>query len=401
MIMTVIGAVAGRDRWPWSRSPRSAATLNLTRHDLDHKQAYEAAKAGIDDYAFHLHTDNSYWTKCTERADPERGQPAGLDRPTGAPVPGDTGATYAIELLPATGRRPTTQCNTANPRRSMLETSGPLHGHLPDPLHRLRRQTQVSIVATFKPAELPRLRLLHPARDARPGHLRLRSRRRHSKAPTNSANTTWRAGTQQHRRSPASAARTTARRSPSSAATRSTARCTPTTPSRSAATRPSAGRAADMIEVSATARLVTSESHAVELHRHPELHRHLRHQRAGLIPPPTNAELATIAEPPFTLQRPGPDLPQRHRHDRRPTASAAPDALLGPVPANGVVYVENGTCSAPTRRSTPPIRATSGCGNVYVHGNYSGQLTIAAENDIIVDGNLCRTRTASGEACSA
>ena len=31
-----------------------------------------------------------------------------------------------------------------------------------------------------------------------------------------------------------------------------------------------------------------------------------------------------------------------------------------------------------------------GCGNAFVSGAYSGQLTIAAENDIIIEGNLCR-----------
>ena len=39
--------------------------LNLTRNDLDHKQAYEAARAGLADYAFHLNKDTNYWTRCT------------------------------------------------------------------------------------------------------------------------------------------------------------------------------------------------------------------------------------------------------------------------------------------------------------------------------------------------
>ncbi len=40
--------------------------ISLTRGDLDRRQAYEAAKAGVNEYAFHLKTNNSYWTKCTE-----------------------------------------------------------------------------------------------------------------------------------------------------------------------------------------------------------------------------------------------------------------------------------------------------------------------------------------------
>ena len=64
---------------------------HLTRHDLDSKQAYEAAKAGIDDYAFHLDADSSYWTECTEVPSPTRS--TSRARPTKRrPVPGDTGA---------------------------------------------------------------------------------------------------------------------------------------------------------------------------------------------------------------------------------------------------------------------------------------------------------------------
>ena len=44
--------------------------LNLTRNDLDHKQAYEAARAGLADYAFHLNKDTNYWTRCTSVPSP-------------------------------------------------------------------------------------------------------------------------------------------------------------------------------------------------------------------------------------------------------------------------------------------------------------------------------------------
>ena len=56
-------------------------------------------------------------------ADPERGQPAGLDDQA-APGAGHTGATYAIELIPATGQidlRPD-QHDTAT--ASMIEQTG-------------------------------------------------------------------------------------------------------------------------------------------------------------------------------------------------------------------------------------------------------------------------------------
>ena len=53
---------------------------HLTTHDLEQKRAYEAAKAGIDNYAYHLHGNNSYWTACARRHRPHRGQSLRLDR---------------------------------------------------------------------------------------------------------------------------------------------------------------------------------------------------------------------------------------------------------------------------------------------------------------------------------
>ena len=69
MIMTVIGL-----------SLMAALTLvavtavtgdtHLTTHDLEQKRAYEAAKSGIDNYAYHLHGNNSYWTSCANVTSP-------------------------------------------------------------------------------------------------------------------------------------------------------------------------------------------------------------------------------------------------------------------------------------------------------------------------------------------
>ena len=99
MIATVIGMLADRAARP-GRGHRRQRRHSPDPHDLDHKQAFEAAKAGIDDYAFHLNTDNSYWANCTDGARTQRGQPAGLDHEAAAGA-GNTGATYAIELIPA------------------------------------------------------------------------------------------------------------------------------------------------------------------------------------------------------------------------------------------------------------------------------------------------------------
>ncbi len=46
--------------------------LNVTRADLAQKQAYEAARAGIADYAYHLNQDTNFWTRCANVPRPPR-----------------------------------------------------------------------------------------------------------------------------------------------------------------------------------------------------------------------------------------------------------------------------------------------------------------------------------------
>ena len=75
-------------------------------------------------------------------------------------------------------------------------------------------------------------------------------------------------------------------------------------------------------------------------------------------------------------------------------------------PSNGVVYVANGLpadCKGGGKASeewsacpslSSPFKATYPkevkCGNVFVSGKYSGRLTIAADNDVIINGNILR-----------
>ena len=58
--------------------------------------------------------------------------------------------------------------------------------------------------------------------------------------------------------------------------------------------------------------------------------------------------------------------------------------------------MKNGTCTSSYSPFETTYPETSGCGNVYVKGNYSGQLTIAAENDIIVNGNIKKEEGSNG-----
>jgi hypothetical protein len=65
-----------------------------------------------------------------------------------------------------------------------------------------------------------------------------------------------------------------------------------------------------------------------------------------------------------------------------------------PLPPKGVVYVENdplqGGCTAGYDRDNDYSSQSAGCGDIWIKGNYSADMTIAADNDIVVNGHLDR-----------
>jgi Tfp pilus assembly protein PilX len=68
-------------------------------------------------------------------------------------------------------------------------------------------------------------------------------------------------------------------------------------------------------------------------------------------------------------------------------------------PTNGVIYVENSSSGCGIAKYTPfgsDTEHDTGCGNVYVHGEYTESLTIASADDVIVNGNLTTTSEEGG-----
>jgi hypothetical protein len=101
---------------------------------------------------------------------------------------------------------------------------------------------------------------------------------------------------------------------------------------------------------------------------------------AGTLPmPPSNAELANVAYPSYTYS--GETTLELLGSSLRVTTSTGTQTL--PYPPNGVVYVKSTSCiTGYARKQT--YAAQPGCGNVRVSGTYNGDLTIGADNDIIV-----------------
>jgi hypothetical protein len=109
-----------------------------------------------------------------------------------------------------------------------------------------------------------------------------------------------------------------------------------------------------------------------------------------LTPPPTNGQLATIAGVGGTFAG-----QTRIVLNGTNMTTTGPSGIpvTTPIPSSGVVYVANGSCSTNYSPFLATYPSPSTCGNAIVSGTYSGQLTIAAENDIIIDDDLNRTGT--------
>lgn len=66
------------------------------------------------------------------------------------------------------------------------------------------------------------------------------------------------------------------------------------------------------------------------------------------------------------------------------------------MPANGLIYVSNGTCPGPYLPNNPYASDRNGagkCGTAWVSGTYNKSVTVAAQADIVVFGNLVRNGT--------
>jgi hypothetical protein len=127
----------------------------LSGHDLSRKQAYEAALAGINEYAFHLHQEPNYWEKCTGAV--PTGQPTALNQKGSTknrrPVPGQPNAQYALELLPAEGQSTCNGTSVATANATFIESgNSSMSGTFRVRSNGFAGGSQVKVTATFKPA---------------------------------------------------------------------------------------------------------------------------------------------------------------------------------------------------------------------------------------------------------
>jgi Tfp pilus assembly protein PilX len=371
------------------------ADLGLVKRDLDDKRAYAAAQAGIADYSYHLNNDTGYWARCTNVPAPHAVNQArtspGAEPASRRPVPGATdGSQYAIELLPASQNGPGTQCSTSDPVGTMLESNGINRGTFRVRSTGYSGNTKQSIVASFKQASF--LDYIY-----------------FSQLETSDPVTYGFAN-------------------PSAALTGAYSQCTKfLREGRGSQAIPNSGGIyCDQI-VFVTGDAIDGPLHtndALQICGQPSFGRNSTdvievsapptgwYARCGggddpnfigpfvtnapvLTPPPTNTQLRNIAGPSYTYT--GQTRIVVSGSSMTVTTNAGQVIGPVPVPSDGVVYVENGAgCSSNYSPFTATYPATSGCGNALVRssGDYSSLLTIAAENDIVIEDDI--TRSASG-----
>jgi hypothetical protein len=369
-------------------------------YDLKQKQAYEAAKAGIDDYAFHLHANNSYWTTCANVPAPSAVNQVGSTK-NRRTVPGTTGAEYAIELLPSTTQSTYKECDEGHATESMLQSKDPLKGTFRIRSTGFAGKTDASIIATFKPGSFL-------------DYVYFTQRETSDPVTYGPEETMVKAAEKQ-------CSKTIAEKRYAVEILENKGYCNAisfvsgdfingpmhTNDAFVICGSPTlGGSAADPVEVSgppkgwfSTSEIPNSGSSCSGSESN--FKGTLTANSAVLTPPSSNAELSKIATESKSLFKGQVRICLSAKNMTVLTYSEASTCAnpvgtplySGAIPASGVVYVESGTC--PTKKYTPfnvnyeATAENAGCGNAYVEGTYSGQLSIGTYNDIIVTGDLC------------
>jgi len=346
----------------------SDGDLPLGGQSQDAKQAYAAAEAGINYYAFHVAQDPDYWTKCTTVPAPNPGEPnpvttqwygTGADTRTGhwRNIPGTTDA-YAIELLSA---KPTagSQC-TVGQQESMID---PQTG-----VFRIRssgrsgKETR-SIVASFRrPSFLDYLYFTDfetwdPAvytTVADQNYAALNCKVYRASRPGGCQEITFPGN--DHILGPFHSNDSVL-----------------------------FGNGTEVGRPGKNDKLETAQG-APGYSGSPQFNGTWKSSQLNLPVPTSNAELKAVAAPALTFTG-----RTKLRMSGSTVSFVRSDGSTGSVSltgTNGVIYVKNATATACAGAKSPQVAdyaEASGCGNAYVSGSYGTSFTLTTDNDIILD----------------
>ncbi len=363
--------------------------VRLTSTDVQSKRAYYAAQAGVSEYASHLAQDSNYLTYCTS---PSPANPALNQESEGSKnrvkVPGTTEEEYATTLIPAASAPATDKkCDPNNVAGTMIEASGKAAGTFRIKVIGYSGNEKRAIVATFRNAnfvsyvwydvyETADPSLYGEAFEKNPAEYN-RCAAFYGIRPANVCggfNNYFISGEQvlgpMHTEDHAGISGS-----------------------------PTFGRyPSDRIEFghsyqgdngysgeenggSATPNFVGSHVPPNEV--------------PSIKPPPGDEELEHIVESAYHFYgKTEITLEGSSMKVREHVGEAGKEKTTSGLafPENGVVYVSGGCSTAYSPFGPKPsYTGDTGCGNVYVKGEYSSSLTIGAQNDVVINGNILST----------
>jgi hypothetical protein len=352
--------------------------ISLSREDQDSKQAYGAAEAGVQWYLSRLVQDNSFYVHCTNVTPPSPTEQApvnqawngvGKDPRRWRSLPGGD-AQYTVELIAAPGFG---QCVEGN-QYSMIDANGNLRlrvsgksrGEVRTVLATLRRQNFLDFIY-FTDYET-----LDPGAYSGSSNI---SKAEKECVAYRDARTSF---------------------------------CTEitfpefddingplhTNDSVLVCGKPNFGRTSrDAIEIVGDPKFADNDDCSSNK---PNMRGTLIDSPSALAMPPSNSELVNIADANYrftgktTIELIG-DQMKVWNADRFGSASQTMA-----MPPNGVISVTSKVCTVGfTRQQTYPSGNT-GCGDVWLKGSYSRDLTISAANDIVIYGDLKRDSSTEG-----
>ncbi|MGA2163172.1 MAG: hypothetical protein ABSH36_01730 [Solirubrobacteraceae bacterium] len=361
----------------------------------EQKKAYYAAEAGIQDYEYHLTQDGNYLSYCTE---PPAANPAlnqqykeGTKEPLKsselhtAEIPESGGERYAIQLIPAeSDKEEHPKCTKSNLVESMLEEQGAATGTFRIEATGFYRKQSRSIMATFRNSNFvsyvwyTKYETFDPAKYGEP--VRTQCEAFYGKRPgeRECQNNYFISGesvngpmhTEDH---------------VGICGSPIFGRSLPDRIEFGSRGEPSEEEGYSNEEVGSCPASPTFKGTHVPVSEVKQLE-----------PPPGDEELEHVVEPAYKytgkteIILEGSTMTVKSFEYNAVTKKVEVKTVPGVAfPPNGVIYVKGG-CS--TRYSPygpkPGYEEDTECGNVYVHGEYSNSLTIASQNDIIINGNL-------------
>lgn len=360
----------------------------LARASQDHKRAYEAAQAGLEWYAFQLERDPTYWTNCATVPAIAAGVPAPVNLQWDGAKPdprtwrtqGD-GSSYTLEILRRDNS--TTQCSKASPDTTALQdntlrirSTGRANGQTRSVIGTFKRKSFMDFIYfTSSEAQDPTI-----GGGSVDSCLKVRSTPRTGCTEISFSSNDKVNG-------------------PLHTNDSSVQICG----------NPTFGRQDrnDVFEVSgASPGYVIAANASCPSTSTPTFKGTKTFKASTLNAPPQNSDLADLAGPSFTFR--GQTCLKFHGASVDVytgqawkgtgkiacTGTATTKALTGPTgPPNGVIYIGGDTtkgCTA-VEGVVQNYGSSSGCGDVAVEGDYGGSVTVGAENDIIVTGNVTQT----------